>query len=73
MRLIDRYMFRQLLGPSLAATAALAAVLTLSQTLTFLDILVGQKQGILVFAKVILLTLPQMLRWCCRSRCLSRP
>jgi len=61
MRLIDRYMFRQLLGPALAATAALAAVLTLSQTLTFLDILVGQKQGILVFAKVILLTLPQML------------
>jgi lipopolysaccharide export system permease protein len=61
MRLIDRYMFRQLLGPTLAATAALAAVLTLSQTLTFLDILVGQKQGVLVFAKVILLTLPQML------------
>ena len=61
MRLIDRYLFRQLLGPALAATAALVAVLTLSQTLVFLDILVGQKQGLLVFAKVVALTLPQML------------
>ena len=61
MRLIDRYLFRQLLGPSLAATGALVAVLTLSQTLVFLDILVGQKQGLLVFAKVVALTLPQML------------
>ncbi len=61
MRLIDRYLFRQLLGPALAATAALAAVAILSQTLTFLDILVGQRQGVVVFAKVIALTLPQML------------
>jgi len=61
MRLIDRYLFRQLLGPALAATAALVAVLTLSQTLVFLDILVGQKQGLLVFGKVVALTLPQML------------
>ena len=61
MRLIDRYLFRQLLGPALAATGALVAVLTLSQTLVFLDILVGQKQGLLVFAKLVTLTLPQML------------
>ncbi len=61
MRLIDRYLFRQLLGPAAAATAALGAVAILSQTLTFLDILVGQHQGVAVFVKVILLTLPQML------------
>ena len=61
MKLIDRYLFRQLLGPALGATAALVAIMTLSQTLTFLDILVGQRQGLWVFAKVIALTLPQML------------
>lgn len=61
MRLIDRYLFRQLLGPAIAATVALGAIAILSQTLTFLDILVGQRQGVLVFAKVIALTLPQMI------------
>lgn len=61
MRLIETYLFRQLLGPTLAATAALGAVAILSQTLTFLDILVDQRQGLAVFLKVVLLTLPQML------------
>lgn len=61
MRLIETYLFRQLLGPTLAATAALGAVAILSQTLTFLDILVDQRQGLMVFLKVVLLTLPQML------------
>ena len=61
MRLIDRYLLRQFLGPSAAATAALAGLALLSQTLTFLDIMVGQRQGVLVFLKIISLTMPQML------------
>ncbi|WP_309643448.1 LPS export ABC transporter permease LptF [Phenylobacterium sp.] len=61
MPLIDRYLFRQLLGPTVLATAALTAVALLSQSLSALDIIVSQRQSALVFAKVTLLALPQLL------------
>ena len=61
MRLIDRYLLKQFLGPSAAATAALVGIALLAQTLTFLDIMVGQRQGVLVFLKIVMLTMPQML------------
>ncbi|MGI9170617.1 MAG: hypothetical protein ACR2FH_10685, partial [Caulobacteraceae bacterium] len=38
MRLIERYLFGQLLGPTLLATAALCAVAVLSQLISGLDI-----------------------------------
>jgi len=60
MRLIDRYLFRQLLGPTLLATAALLAVAVLSQSLTSLDYLVNQRQSTLVFLKIIVLSMPQL-------------
>ncbi len=61
MPLIDRYLFRQLLGPTVLATAALTAVALLSQSLSALDIIVSQRQSALVFAKVTILALPQLL------------
>ena len=61
MRLIETYLFRQLLWPTLAAAGALGGVALLSQSLTALDIVVDQRQGALVFAKIILLTMPQLL------------
>jgi len=61
MRLIQRYLFRQMLLPTLLATAALVAVALLSQTLGALEIVVDNRQTAAVFAKVILLTLPHML------------
>lgn len=61
MRLIDGYLFRQMLFPAFLATAALTAVTLLSQSLTFLDVLVDQGQTVFVFLKVVLLTMPQML------------
>lgn len=61
MPLIDRYLLRQLLGPTVLATAALTAVALLSQSLSALDIIVSQRQSALVFAKVTLLALPQLL------------
>ena len=61
MRLIDRYLFRQLLGPTLAATAALLAVAVLSQALSSIGVLVNDRQSALVFAKVILLAMPQLV------------
>ncbi|KRB39851.1 MAG: LPS export ABC transporter permease LptF [Pseudomonadota bacterium] len=61
MHLIDRYLLRQLLGPTVLATAALTAVALLSQSLSALDIIVSQRQSALVFAKVTLLAMPQLL------------
>src|SRR5665213_1772830 len=61
MCLIDRYLFRQLLGPTLLATAALSAVALLSQLLSGLDILVDQRQSPWVFAKIALLAMPQLI------------
>jgi lipopolysaccharide export system permease protein len=61
MRLIDRYLFRQLLGPTLLATAALTAVAVLSQLLSGLDILVDQRQSPWVLAKITLLAMPQLI------------
>lgn len=61
MPLIDRYLLRQLLGPTVLATLALTAVALLSQSLSALDIIVSQRQSALVFAKVTVLALPQLL------------
>lgn len=61
MRLIDRYLLRQLLGPTVLATAALTAVALLSTSLTQLDIIVSQRQSAMIFLEVTLLAMPQLL------------
>ncbi len=61
MTLIDRYLFRQLLVPTILATVALAAIGILSQSLSALDVLVDDRQGVWVFAKVALLAMPQLM------------
>jgi lipopolysaccharide export system permease protein len=61
MRLIERYLFRQLLGPALLATAALGGVGMLSQSLGALDIIVNQGQSALVLIKITLLGMPQLM------------
>jgi lipopolysaccharide export system permease protein len=61
MRLIDRYLLRQLLAPTLFATLALTLVALLSQSLSALDLIVNQRQSALVFAKITLLAMPQLL------------
>lgn len=61
MRLIDRYLLRQLLGPTLLATAALSAVALLSQSLAGLDLIVNERQSPVVFLKVTLLYMPQLI------------
>lgn len=61
MRLIEKYLLRQLLGPSVLAITALGAVVVLSQTLGALDIIVNQGQSPWVLAKVIALALPQLM------------
>jgi lipopolysaccharide export system permease protein len=61
MRLLDRYLFRQLLGPTLLATLALGTVGVLSQSLEALDIIIKQGQSALVLAEITLLAMPQLL------------
>jgi lipopolysaccharide export system permease protein len=61
MRLIDRYLLRQLIGPVALATLALSAVALLSQSLSGLDLIVNQRQSALVFLKVTLLAMPQLI------------
>jgi lipopolysaccharide export system permease protein len=61
MALIDRYLLKQLLGPTVMATLALAAVALLSQSLSALDIIVSQRQTALVFGKITLLAMPQLI------------
>lgn len=61
MRLIERYFFRQLLGPTFLATAALCLVALLGRSLSELEILVNQRQSALIFIKIIFLALPQLL------------
>ena len=61
MRLIDRYLFRQLLGSTALATAALSAVAVLTEALSAIGVLLNQRQSPLVFAKVIVLAMPQLI------------
>jgi lipopolysaccharide export system permease protein len=61
MRLIDRYLLRQLLGPTVLATAALTGVALLSQSLSTLDLIVNQRQSALIFLQVTLLAMPQLI------------
>ncbi|THD75105.1 MAG: LPS export ABC transporter permease LptF [Phenylobacterium sp.] len=61
MRLIDRYLLKQLLGPTLLATLALTAVALLSQSLSALDLMVSQRQSAVVFLQVTLLAMPQLI------------
>ena len=60
MRLIDRYLLRQLLGPTLLATAALTGVALLSTILSTLDMIINQHQSAMVFLKLTLLAMPQL-------------
>ena len=61
MRLIDRYLLRQLLGPTLLAALALSSVALLSQSLSALDVIINQRQSAGVFLKITLLAMPQLI------------
>lgn len=61
MTLIDRYLFRQFFWPAVAVTGALIALGVLSQSLSALNVLVNQRQSAVVFAKLIVLAMPQIV------------
>ena len=61
MSLIEDYLHRQLRGPTLQATLALSGVAILSESLSAIGLLLNQRENPLVFAKVILLAMPQIV------------
>jgi len=61
MRLIQRYLFRQLLHHTVVATAALTGVAVLTASLSALDILVNDRQSPLIFTEITLLATPQII------------
>jgi lipopolysaccharide export system permease protein len=61
MRLIERYLFRQLLGPTLAATAALVGVAILSTSLGQLELIVEYGQDVGLFARMTAYAIPGLL------------
>jgi lipopolysaccharide export system permease protein len=61
MSLIEGYLHRQLRGPTLQATLALSGVAILSESLSAIGLVLNQRQSPLVFAKVILLAMPQLI------------
>ena len=61
MILLERYLLRQLVIPTLLALAALTVVAFLSQSLSALNLIVDDQQNLLVFLKVTLLALPELI------------
>jgi lipopolysaccharide export system permease protein len=61
MSLIEGYLYRQLREPTVQATLALSGVAVLSESLSAIGLLLNQRQSVLVFAKVILLAMPQLV------------
>jgi len=60
MNLIERYLLRQLVGPTLLAIGALAALIMLSTVLGNLDV-IGQGQSPLILIKISVLAMPQLI------------
>jgi len=61
MSLIEDYLHRQLREPTAQATLALTGLAILSESLSAIGLVLNQRQSPLVFAKVILLAMPQLI------------
>lgn len=61
MRLLQAYVFRQLLGPIVLAGLALSGLALLGQSIAALGLIVDQRQSPLVLAQVALLAMPQLV------------
>jgi lipopolysaccharide export system permease protein len=58
MPFIQRYLFKQMLVPTLAATFALGGVAVLSNSLQLLNLVVSERQDALMFIRLVLYTIP---------------
>jgi lipopolysaccharide export system permease protein len=60
MPAIQKYLFRQLLGPTVVAAAALCGVTVLSASLKFLNIVVSERQSALMFIQLVVYSIPNL-------------
>ena len=58
---VQRYLFKELTVPTLAATAALAGVAVLSSSLPLLTVVVSQRQAAWLFIELVALTIPNLI------------
>jgi lipopolysaccharide export system permease protein len=58
MPAIQKYLFRQLFGPTVVAAAALCGVTVLSGSLKFLNIVVSERQSALMFIRLVIYSIP---------------
>ncbi|WP_158916296.1 LptF/LptG family permease [Caulobacter sp. S45] len=61
MAFIQKYLFRELLTPVIATTAALAGVAILSSSLGLLTVVVSQRQAAFTLFKLVLLSAPNLV------------
>ena len=61
MNALQRYVFREVMGPLAAILAALTAIAMLTQSLNQLDIIIDQKGSALSFLWITILSTPQVL------------
>ncbi len=60
MPAIQKYLFRQLFGPTVAAAAALCGVTVLSASLRILNMVVSERQGALMFIRLVIYSIPNL-------------
>ena len=58
MPFIQRYLFKQMLVPTIAATCALGGVAVLSNSLQLLNLVVSERQNAVMFLRLVLYTIP---------------
>ncbi|MHB8283581.1 MAG: LPS export ABC transporter permease LptF [Caulobacteraceae bacterium] len=58
MPFIQRYLFKQMLVPTIAATGALGGVAVLSNSLQLLNLVVSERQSAMMFIRLVLYTIP---------------
>ncbi len=69
MPFIQRYLFRQLLTPTLATTGALGAVAVLSGSLSLLNLMVSERQAAWTFVQLVLLSIPFLVSFVAPITC----
>jgi lipopolysaccharide export system permease protein len=57
---IQKYLFRQLLGPTIVAAAALCGVTVLSASLRLLNMVVSERQSMLMFVRLVVYSIPNL-------------
>jgi len=70
MPAIQKYLFRQLLGPTMVAAVALCGVTVLSGSLKLLNLVVSERQSALMFIRLVVYSIPPLFSFVAPISCL---